>query len=110
MPARRFRDEDVLEIQAWPAGEGGVVMEIEGEANRRAVKLGQQGFIARYRAESLPDEIRLARAHLMRQLLKLGELSDQPQQRGCVLGLRRADHNSAHRRRRARAGSSRIEA
>jgi hypothetical protein len=56
-------------------------MEVESEADRGAVKLGQQRFVARHRPESLPDEIGLARLHLIGEPFEFRKLPDQPQQR-----------------------------
>jgi len=79
LAAMRGLDEDILDIQPMPAGEGAEVREPDALAHRPALDLGQHAEHRGVRAEEGGAEIGLRPHGLVQQLLILRECLDQPE-------------------------------
>src|SRR6185437_2420230 len=107
-PARLWNHEQVLEVEAVGAFEGGEGVEPEREAHRRAVPLGDVAEGARLFAEQRRRDRRRVHLHLVQQLLVLGEPADEADDQPGVVRPGRAhrDHRDPPYGKPRRASSA----
>ena len=89
--ARRGAHEQILEVEAGLGEERRVALEEQREPDRRAGELGDQDLGGGAHAEQRRAQRGLVGDDLVRQLLVLGELADEAEDRGGVVGGREPD-------------------
>src|SRR5690606_35054433 len=90
-------DEEVLQVDAVPAGPGGEVDEPQGEPDRLAGVLGDVREDRRVLAEQGLRQVLLGGLHRVRLALVDGQVADEPQDGGDVVRACGADHGAPRR-------------
>ena len=77
LPRNSGFNEQVFEVESGTSLPGRVVVEVEGESRGRAVPLGDQAAILRFRAEAVAQQIFFGRDRSLRLALVFGEIADK---------------------------------